>query len=544
MAYFTLHAYDADVWIREFRGLNQADISLNPDTRFAAEVENVETVHGVLQPQAAFDVLPGPLGSSSLRVETLASFHRRWYSGQGSHNWYICASGGKIYQKQEDSDVDWAAIPLPEGISSFSKNVWSWVTYEINPDNSDYPVDVLLVSNDTDGMYMIVPPDRPFIWGDLTANHITWGSLAEGTWEDVASERWQIQSVDTRSDPDDDEEPQKKFGVIERYAERIWGGALLDDPDMLVYSRPYKPTDWTAPGQDEQPEDGAGDVLQPTWDGDRFYALKRCGDQLLAFKNNKIWRVLGVSPSEYTFHEQYGRGTKYFNTIAVDGERVYMATEDGVAVYDGMKTTPYAKDQIEQIWRTVNRDALDQMCAAMYENRYYLAFPTGSSTVNNAMLVFYLDEGSILFYPDMNIESFLPTDDLLYATSSSLPGKILHVQYDSWVTGKTSGKPTKWVTPWMDFGYKRIQKGGFEVYFTPEVKGAPMTFQFSIQTEKKTKSKFVTVQTTTFKAKQRRIRFGGAGRRFRLIIETMNAPQNVTWRLLGGIQMVVETDPD
>jgi hypothetical protein len=52
------------------------------------------------------------------------------------------------------------------------------------------------------------------------------------------------------------------------------------------------------------------------------------------------------------------------------------------------------------------------------------------------------------------------------------------------------------------------------------------------------------VQTTTFKAKQKRIRFGGTSRRFRLIVETVAAPKGSVWRLLGGIQMVVETDPD
>ena len=43
--------------------------------------------------------------------------------------------------------------------------------------------------------------------------------------------------------------------------------------------------------------------------------------------------------------------------------------------------------------------------------------------------------------------------------------------------------------------------------------------------------------------KNKRLRFSGVGRRFRFIIETaegITAP----WRLIGGIQMVVETDPD
>jgi hypothetical protein len=71
-----------------------------------------------------------------------------------------------------------------------------------------------------------------------------------------------------------------------------------------------------------------------------------------------------------------------------------------------------------------------------------------------------------------------------------------------------------------------------------------MTFRFSIQTEKKTKSKTVTIQPTTFKEKQKRIRFGGTSRKFRLIIEALPHPQRAVWRLTGGIHMVVETDPD
>lgn len=557
MAYYSIHAYDADVWIRAFRGLNQVDASLNSDPSYAVEVENVETKNGVLQPQAGIDVMDGPVKEDCPRVETLAKFHRRWYTGDGSHDWYVCCAGGKFYQKQAGNDeADWHEIPLPqftdEEQEAFKSSVWSWVTYEIAPEVGENTVDVLIMSNAKDGMIMIEPPDKPTTWGDIKAlTDNTWGDLEDGyiwgipqdeTVHGVMSPKWTIDFVDTRTDPTDDEEPQKKFAVIERWNERLWGTGVPDEPDTLYYSKAYAPEDWTT--DSEIPENSAGEIRQPTWDGDKFYALKRFGDQLLAFKKNRVWRIMGVSPDQFDLHEQYGRGTEFFNTIAVEGERCFMATRDALEVYDGMNTTPYGKEQIEELWRKANVNAFDQMCAVMFDRRYYLAFPTEGSTVNNAMLVYNLEERTILYYPDLYIEAFLPTDDILYATSSSLPGKILRLNYDSWFTGKTTGKPTKWMTPWMDFGYKTIQKGGYEIYFTPEVKGSPMTFRFSIQTEKKIKTKIVTVQTTTFKAKQKRIRFGGTGRRFRLIIETGSAPADTAWRLLGGIQMVVETDPD
>ena len=534
MAYFSLHAYDADVWIREFRGLRQDDESLNSDPMYAAEAENMETPNGVLQPQAAPVLYDGSFDS---RVETLASFTRRWYEGSGSNVWYVLCAGGKLYQKQAGSHIGWDTIMLPAGVTAYQSSVWSCVTYETQ--SEDKTIDVLLMSNALDGMIMVTPPDRPTTYGDLEEQ--TNGSLKAYTHKELHSPKWLVSTVNTQG---------KKFGVIERYMERIWGGAIAGDPDMLMYSRPYDPTDWTAAGVDEEPEDGAGDILQPSWDGDQFHALRRFGNQLLAFKKNRIWRVQNASPGEYVFSEQYGGGTEFFGTIAVDKERVFMATVDGLSVYDGMTSSPYAREMTEKIWRTVNPAALDQMCGALYKEKYYLAFPTGDSTVNNAMLVYNLTEGTILYYSGFHVESFMPTDDELYMTSSTLPGKIYQLKYDSWLNGAASGAATKWVTPWMDFGYKRIQKGGFDVYFLPEVQDTAVELKFSVQTEKKLKTKRYTVQPLTEEQRAKpkehrgkRLHFGGMGRKFRLIIET-EAGVTAPWRLIGGVQLVVETDPD
>jgi hypothetical protein len=563
MGFVSVRAYDADVFIPAFKGLNQADILMNPDLRFSAEAENIETPNGVLQPQASCEQ---SIGNFTERVETLASFHRRWYTGNGSKDWYVCCSGGKFYQRQAGTKTDWFEMELPSGVSAYQSSEWSWVTYEINPENSTDTVDVLLMSNAKDGMIMVIPPDRPSTWGDWKAQN--WTYMANMTWMEANTNKWHIVPVPTAG---------KLFGVIERYGERIWGGDIAGEPDMLMYSAPYDPTDWSI--NSEIPEDGAGDILQPSWDGDQFFALRKFGDHLLAFKKNRIWRVIGVSPGEYQFQEQFGGGTEYFRTIAVDNERVMMCCNDGLNVYDGMSTSPYARESIEQLWKTVNKSALDHCCAALYKNRYYLAFPIGDSTVNNALLVWNFDEGTVLYYKNIYIEALMPTEDALFMTTSTAPGKIYQMNYDSWETGKTIGKPVKWVTPWIDFGRKEIVKGGFELYFLPEVQNEKVTLTVSIQTEKKTKSKNYTVyplnvtnknptiwrflETESYEHvrlnswgdlagktdeivrlfKHKKLHFSGAGRRFRVIIEErlgVTAP----WRIVGGLQMVVETDPD
>lgn len=533
MAFFSLHAYDADVWVPGFLGLNQADVGLNPDTRYAAEEENVETPNGVLQPQAA---CPESIGEFDGRVETLATFHRRWYAGENK-DWYVCCVNGRLYQRQAGTSIPWMEIHLPEGIDAFQSSTWSWITYEINPEGSTDTLDVLLISNAQDGMYMIVPPDRPTSWRDLL--EYTWHYQLDFTWLEETTPDWHVLTIDTKG---------MKFGVIERYAERIWACDVAGDPDKLVYSAPYDPTNWEA--QTEIPEDGAGDILQPSWDGDKFYAIHRFGDHLLAFKKNRIWRVVGTNPGEFTFLEQFGGGTECFQTIAVDKERVFMAGRDGISIYDGMSTSDFGREAVEQIWKHLNKSALNEMCAALYKHKYYLSFPVDGSSVNNAMLVYDLNDRTFLYYSDFYVERFMPTDDELFMTSSSLPGKILMLRFDSWNEGRASGAAVRWVTPWMDFGYKRIQKGGFDLYFIPEVQKDAVELKISVQTEKKTKTKRYTIKPLTEvqieKGKEhrgKRLHFGGTGRKFRLIIEVeegVTAP----WRLIGGLQMVVETDPD
>lgn len=506
MAYYSLNAYDADVRINSFAGLYQYGDNMNGDVRFAVDMANVETPAGVLQPMAATEEVAEFTG---VKIETLAHLFRRWYVGSGSAEVLFAAMDGKIFYTTADqtATASWTELPFPTGVTEYQSNVWSWAAYEINPEGSVASVDVLLMSNALDGMIMI------------------------------RGDNFTVEAVET----------PKKFGVIERYAERIWGGGITDDPDMLVYSAPYDPTDWEA--NEDDPAEGAGDISQPSWDGDSFTALRAFGSQLIAFKKHRVWRVLGTDPGEYTFKEQYGGGAAYFNTIAIDVERIFMAEKDGVSVYDGLAVDGYQRQAIDKLWRSVNRAAMDQMCAVLYKKKYYLAVPTGNSAVNNELIVFNLADGTILRYTGIYIESFLATEDVLYATSSVIPGKILKVNWDSWETGNATTNATFWVSQWMDFGYKKIKKGGFDLYFTPEVQDRPVTLTFKIQTEKKIKSKRYTIQPLTANEiannkfhKQKRLHFGGTGRRFRLIIETDGG--SAPWRLIGGIQMIVETDPD
>lgn len=500
--YNTINAYDAHTRIPTFRGLLQSGDGINLDPRYATAASNMDTRGGVLMPVAACKELPGVLDAS---IETVAMLHRRWEREEEEKDLLVASSAGKLFVRTP-AETAWTELAMPEGWESdtFASDDWSTVSYEINEEETANPIDVLLLSNAKDGMLMLR--------GDTKALSVV------GT--------------------------PKKFGVIERYAERIWGGAIEDDPDMLVYSSPYDPTNWEANA--EIPEDGAGDIQQPSWDGDSFTALKTFGSQLIAFKKNRVWRVLGTDPGEYTFKEQYGSGAPYASTIALCGEAIYLLTDDGIAIYDGLNVQPFGEDYVKKTIQRINHDAIDQACACIWKDRYYLALPLDDSAVNNAVLVYDTEEKTFLLREGVSVEAFLPTTYHLYYASSETPGALWEMYEDAWTQGAVDGV-CEWVTPWNDLNYKNMSKSSFVLYLTGESKQGA-TLHITLQTEKRSKTKLYTIpasdvdaEEAALQSKQKKLTFSANGRRYRLIIRSAKQP---AWRIIGGLHVSMETDFD
>ena len=494
--YVTLGGGRAVIRIPEFRGLLQYGDGVGRDPRFAVECVNALTSDGVLRPMAECEKLPGELKDP---IETLARLHRRYHTTDDRRDVLIAAAGGQLYWRVPESE-SWNRIPMPPEYpgEEYLQSRWSWVTYEINPEGSDAPVDVLLMSNAQDGMICI------------------------------RGDEMTVSMVPT----------PKKFGVIARHAERIWGGAIREDPDMLMYSAPYDPFDWEP--NHEIPEDGAGDVLQPSWDGDSFTALCSFGSQLLAFKRTRVWRVLGTHPGEYVFREQYGGGAPYEKTIAVDDTRVLMLGREGVCAYNGESVSPWEQEYAQAVFDAVNADALSKACGCMWRGSYYCALPLDGSAVSNAVLICNAQERSWLLRRDVDVETFLPTEDALYFTSAQRPGCLYRWQEDSTETGRAV--PMRWVSPWFDLGSKHAVKSGFVIYLAAQC-AEPAVLGVGVETEKRLRLKQVSFAPARKDgaARQKRVAFGGCGRRFRLILESKGT---VPWLLTGGLQAEAELDAD
>ena len=512
--------YDATLQISSFSGFNQSSGDRKAALRFAVDGENFSTTGGLLRSmdggqEHVAAALPAPIG-------TLMLLYRRFRTSENDvfHNEaeiLIAAAGSKVYARPLDKKgelfEEWHEI-----FDGITNDRFDYVTYETNsywtlngkrvdPKTEGAveviaadPIDVLIMTNADDGMFII--------YGD---------SL------DVTPFR--IQPASTAV--------EKKFGVLTRHAERIWGAAIPEQPDMLMYSTPYEPLNWEQ--NDEYPEDGAGDIQQPSWDGDSFVALRTYGSYLLAIKKNRIWRVSGTNPGEYYFKEQFGGGTIVENTVVVYNDYMFLLSYDGMMMYDGTAVQPFRQPYVKDLMKRVNRDALEGAVAVMNGPVYSLALPMDGSDVNNAILEYNTAENTFNLRMGVYVSSFLPYENALYYTDSrpatgagALSGRIMKLD------GKGAALPMRYASAYQDLGYKSVTKSGFEVYLMSD---NDVEVTVGIRTEKKLKTRTVQLEA----GKTKRVRLNVTGRSFRL---ELGIPGGSEWCMGSGIQINVELDPD
>lgn len=466
---------------------------------------------------------------------------------------------------------------MTEESGTWPTSEWSWTTYEIDLGPEEDPV--THVHNWPYGIYNAIVFSHP-----TKGLFVSYGG---GEITDITSNA------------------PSKFSFVARYADRIWGVGAGDEKDTIYYSAPYSYSDWSQNNDD--PAMGAGLIREPTFDKDRLVALVPFGDALIAFSEKRAWKITGSDPTNFMIQEQFGNGCKYPNTIAVMDNRIIMLSDGGLVSYDGYQVQPFLQDCTHNLFRYVFEDAVKPQ-ATKVGDKYVLALsnelvtPTAISTISDtetepdpsvtfpyrkdgySFLVYDSRDGDIVRMDAPNIMGFCNDLPLMLSTDTETVSgvttrftKLMPMRFDSWYQHRITNKATKWVSPWITFGRNDIKKGGFELYFTPELEPGKevvhqlwksdysdypsvlqeqeitansVTFYISIQTEKKTKTKQYTAYRLTSQEiadgkqyKMKRLHFGGSGRRFRVIIETP-AGGRVPWRLTGGIHIIAETDKD
>lgn len=574
MAQYKMNAYDADVFIPRFKGLISNGNDPDGDLQYAVKAENVDTTDGFLQPTIPLtDIFYVPYMP---RVSTLEYFFLRedfytaemyqkllkWYTGgtirpglgnykspfnsltkvdfniNGNECYALIVTGGNgIAMKTRGVQGARTHISV-NGLIRLDGTLDTEYREDYRYDEPETSVSHWeIVTSQSVSMF---PPEE---FGELLPVAVYLSCVEKGLYVILFS--YQNSDLDARCVKI---ETPVRFAHIEAYGERLWACGEGVNGESLFYSAVYNPTDWRL--NTENPELGAGQIDRPSWDGDHFTALKQFGDSLIAFKKNRILKINGLEIASLYITEQYGFGTEFVNTIVSARDYLIFANRNGLAIYDGGTARPIMLNELRTKWMGFAEGDPREIHAALLENRKYVVVRYYYDGI-----VYDLIDGTLLDTNKQSIISFChPTskqENLVLANG----GNWSHFEswdFNGWENDLGSSSTVSWQTPWIELGRKDLQKGGFDFYFTPEVKGEnPVRFDITFSTEKKLKTKSYTAYPMTQEeitagkhGKTKRLHFGGSGRRFFVHIYAVPRGGAAIWRLYGGIHIIAEVDKD
>lgn len=475
--------------IREPEGIWQAAGDTNIDCRYAYRAENIRTERGLLASalgmRRAFPALGAPIG-------TLTRFVRR--NRPDDPEVYVAAAGGCIYTYTAGA-MGW--VRRAEGMNS---DKWSSVTYEST--TSGTTVDLLIMSNEQDGMIAVYGNDLR-----VERKRLNIGA-------DYAA---------------------VKFAVLGRYAERIWGTGDAAHPDVIFYSRPYDPFDWTR--EPDTPELGGGQIGQPTWDGEAFMALRSFSGCLLAIKPGTIFEIRGTDPSSFTITQTCGTdGPMEERTICTDRAGMLFLSQRGISLYDGSALRLVSRDAMYETMRMRMPGTEGLAAACVCGHIYYLALCVRKNendvlAANNAVIEYDTERGTFMLRTGVRAASLFTIGGKVYYTQADAPYEVL--EYGAKDEAMTENMSCLWETGWLDLDKGRI-KNGFVLRFTAQADADDVPLSFTIITEKREKTKVCLIGR---ERKDYRVRIRNHGRRVRL---RLGSEGSVGWSISGGIEMRYE----
>ena len=249
--------------------------------------------------------------------------------------------------------------------------------------------------------------------------------------------------------------------LIELYYSRLFAAGDAAYPSRLYWS--------AAPGDDRSVEDWSsvetsadvsGGHVEVGTDSDPITGLAALSNQLLVFKRDSLYRLLGDRPSNFRIYPVNTVMAQPLHSACVRcGDVLYFLTKTGLYYYDG-QTVQRTMDA-DRV-RTLLQDADLSRCeGAAAGDKLYFSLRIGADAgVNNAILVY-----------DRNRRSYMLRDGFLVRAMCADGGRLYLIDGDGYICRFEEGETyagreidANWRTPMTDLGGKIAVKHLKELY--------------------------------------------------------------------------------
>ena len=247
----------------------------------------------------------------------------------------------------------------------------------------------------------------------------------------------------------------KAVNFLELYFGRLFAAGDQEHPARLYWSQ--APGDgrtienWSA---DESSENVSGGHVEVGTDSDPITGLFALSNQLLIFKKDKLYRLLGDRPANYRIVPVEAALTQPIHTACVRyGDRLFFLTDKGLYFYDGqtVSRTGHGADLLPLLAQVDFSAAASAACG----DTLYFAVKEHSTSVHNDLLIEY----------DLMRETFMVRRGFLAAGLCAARGELYMltgagkiVKFDN--STDYDGDPIEawWETPRIDLGTKQHKK--------------------------------------------------------------------------------------
>lgn len=316
---------------------------------------------------------------------------------------------------------------------------------------------------------------------------------------------------------------------IELHYDRLWIAGNTTNPDRLYFSTAgvngADIHDWTAPTDEAEANMHGGFIDVRSYDGSKIIGLKVVFNSLIIFKNKCAFKLFGSSPSNYQLVQLFSsNGAIADKSICVGNNGAFFLNKDGIYFYDGTNVNLISQ-KVKNTIASMNLNYASKAVGIFANNKYYIAFPTGTSTTNNCLIEYNVDTKSFMKHDIGNIQDILEFNNKIYISD----GANLRILFEG-----TTTLPALWETPYLDFDKKNNRKLSNYIYFRGKGNG---TVRFTCITERKSKTLDVALDGTE---KLYRKKLKNKGRMMKLKIENVsNSSIEIT-----APEFMIEMDAD
>lgn len=249
-------------------------------------------------------------------------------------------------------------------------------------------------------------------------------------------------------------------GFVELYYSRLFAAGDPAHPCRLYWSAApgdgRSVEDWTSA---EASENVGGGHVEVGTDSDPITGLFALSNQLLIFKRDSLYRLLGDRPSNYRIYPVNAVMAQPLHTACVRyGDVLYFLTNNGLYYFDGQTVSrAFDADKVQDILAAAD---LSDCLAAACGDKLYFAFREDGAKENNALLVY-----------DLNRRAYMLRDGFIVRALSAEGGTLFLMDGEGYLCRFPEGDSyagreisASWRTPMTDLGSKGSVKQLRELY--------------------------------------------------------------------------------